>query len=103
MPKFRFLSFFVFLGLLHAACVSITFLNSRTILGGLELWGPSVKLGLSPPKDPNAYADFEAAAHELLTTKADSGDGKIEVFSMGSTADYVQAQAVRRKQTNALN
>ena len=88
---------------MHAACVSITFLNSRTILGGLELWGPSVKLGLSPPKDPNAYADFEAAAHELLTTKADSGDGKIEVFSMGSTADYVQAQAVRRKQTNALN
>ncbi|CDJ49985.1 diacylglycerol kinase, putative [Eimeria brunetti] len=74
-------------------CVSVTFLNARTILGGLELWGPSVKVGFGPPPDPAAFQDFEAFAHKLLATKADSGDGKIEIFSMASTTDYVQAQA----------
>lgn len=82
---------------LPAACVSLTFLNAKTILGGMDLWRVSAKLGLSPPRDPHALSRYQSFAKELMATRLDSGDGKIEIFSMASTADYVQAQMVCSK------
>lgn len=81
--------------MLFAACVSLTFLNSRTIIGGLELWGPSSKLGLRPPRDPRASKRFQTFASMLLATRQDSGDGLVELLSIGSTSGYIRAATVR--------
>ncbi|XP_026190455.1 uncharacterized protein LOC34624442 [Cyclospora cayetanensis] len=75
-------------------CVSLTFLNTRTILGGLELWRPTVKVGVLPPADPAVLPQFEHFYHQLLTAESSTGDGMLEVLSMESTADYFNAQVV---------
>lgn len=80
-------------------CLSLTFLNSRTILGGMELWGPSLRLGLRPPRDPRAFPKFKTFATRLLTSSMSSGDGQIEILSVASTLDYARAATIR---TNAI-
>ncbi|OEH80313.1 putative diacylglycerol kinase [Cyclospora cayetanensis] len=84
-------------------CVSLTFLNTRTILGGLELWRPTVKVGVLPPADPAVLPQFEHFYHQLLTAESSTGDGMLEVLSMESTADYFNAQVVSRRKRGATN
>nr|ASN64457.1 diacylglycerol kinase 2 [Eimeria falciformis] len=72
-------------------CVSLTFQNSRTIMGGVELWTPSFKLGVKPPSDPRVFSQYSLFTKQLVATRADSGDGKIELFSMESKVDYAKA------------
>ncbi|KAL8274544.1 hypothetical protein Esti_001565 [Eimeria stiedai] len=76
-------------------CVSLTFLNSKTIIGGLELWGPSTKIGLRPPRDARVAGAYKAFVEKLQLSRMDSGDGHIEIFSMAKTIDYARAQTVR--------
>ncbi|KAL8431059.1 hypothetical protein ACSSS7_005530 [Eimeria intestinalis] len=76
-------------------CVSLTFLNSKTIIGGLELWGPSTKIGLRPPRDSRVAGAYKAFVKKLRMSRMDSGDGHIEIFSMAKTMDYARAQTVR--------
>lgn len=61
----------------------------------MELWGPSARLGLRPPRDPRAFSRFKTFAMRLLTSSMDSGDGQIEILSVASTLDYARAATVR--------
>ncbi|KAL8436586.1 hypothetical protein Efla_007530 [Eimeria flavescens] len=76
-------------------CVSLTFLNSKTIIGGLDLWGTSSKLGLRPPRDKRVMSAYNAFTKQLSHSRMDSGDGYIEVYTMAKTLDYARAQALR--------
>lgn len=64
-------------------------------MGGMEIWRHSNKLGLAPPRNRARFPAFATFAKRLMATRPHSGDGQIEVFSMGTTADYAQAAMVK--------
>eukprot|EP00070_Physeter_catodon_P037275 XP_028344169.1 uncharacterized protein LOC114486105 [Physeter catodon] len=88
------------------AAISMTFLGTETILGGIKMWAHSRRVGVAPPLHESSHLrrKYETFVRRLVNVKQDMGDQKLELmsfrdrFSLMRSVMYEQNAASRLMQ-----
>ncbi|KFG65248.1 diacylglycerol kinase catalytic domain-containing protein, partial [Toxoplasma gondii RUB] len=72
--------------------ISMTFLNNRSMIGGIPLWRHTTRVGVLPPaKDGETRTIYDTYRRRLINAHQSMGDSRIELIAFHGRFDLIRS------------